>query len=315
MESPLDVSAGGGAAAVTGHGHPDYARALAEFGTPRQLPRCGGWILERQIPGTSHRDAMGCYPLFACQNWSNLKEDLEALGRDLVSLAIAPDPFGDYQLTDLESTFDLVRPFKEHVVVDFHGPWESQIIRHHRRKYRRAFEEMEVRRCDCPQDYIDDWVRLYDHLIATRGIRDMRAFSRQSLSLQLGVPGAALFVAIHKNKVIGGLSLYQQGDVAYAQLTATDELGYELGASYAIHLTAMRYYSDKVRWFNFAGVPGVKGTGGDGLRWFKQGWSKATRPAYFCGRILDRETYQTLSHGQGDEAGAYFPAYRVGEFS
>lgn len=300
---------------VTGHAHPSYAEALAEFGRPRALPQCEGWILEREIPGTSHRDAMGCYPLFSCPNWSGLKEDIDALGTDLVSVAMVPDPFGEYQLSDLENSFDFVRPFKEHVVVDLHGPWESQIIRHHRRKYRRAFEEMETKRCDPPQDYLDDWIKLYGYLITTHQIKDMRTFSRRSLSLQLGVPGASLFVAIHRDRVIGALSLYQQGNVAYAQLTAVDELGYELGASYAIHLTAMRYYADKVRWFNLAGVPGVSDTGGEGLRWFKQGWSKQTRPVYFCGRVFDRKLYDTLSEAKGISAEGYFPAYRVGEFA
>ncbi len=40
-----------------------YAESLAEFGRPRELAKCGGWILERKIPGTDLHDAMGCYPL------------------------------------------------------------------------------------------------------------------------------------------------------------------------------------------------------------------------------------------------------------
>ena len=55
---------------MSGYMHLGYAESLVEFGTPRELPRSGGWVLERQIPGFSYRDAMGCYPLFACQDWS-----------------------------------------------------------------------------------------------------------------------------------------------------------------------------------------------------------------------------------------------------
>ena len=156
------------------------------------------------------------------------------------------------------------RPFKEHIVIDLAGPWESKIIRHHRRKCRRAFESVEVLRCETPQDYLDAWVQLYEHLVVTHEIEGMRTFSRRSLSQQLDVPGASLFVAIHDGRVVAALTTYQRDDVAYAHLTAADKIGYELGASYAIHLVAIRYYVGKVRWFNLTGVPGLSDAGGAG---------------------------------------------------
>src|SRR5436190_23288915 len=95
----------------TGYMHPRYAQSLAEFGSPRHLPRSGGWILEREIPGFPYRDAMGCYPLFACRDWSRLHEDLEELHSDLVTLTLVADPFGDYDLSTLQHCFgDLVSP-------------------------------------------------------------------------------------------------------------------------------------------------------------------------------------------------------------
>ena len=300
---------------VTGHAHAGYAEALAEYGRPREMPHCGGWLLERDIPGASCRDAMGCYPLFSCADWAGLREDVDGLGTDLVSLAMVPDPFGAYALEDLEQTFDFVNPFKEHVVVDLQGPWEARIDRHHRYMCRRALRHMEIRRCVSPQDYLDDWVRVYGYLVERHGIEDMRAFSRASLARQLDVPGASFFVAVHDDRVVGALLLYQQMDVAYAQLTGVDEVGYKLGASYALFFSAMQYYADKTRWCNLSGVPGVNDRGGEGLRWFKRGWSKQTRCVYFCGRVFDRKTYEALSEARGAEAGHYFPAYRVGEFS
>jgi hypothetical protein len=80
---------------VTGYLHPLYAESLSEFGTPYELARCRGWILKRQIPGFSYYDAMGCYPLFPCQDWSKLSGDLEELGDQLVCLSVVTDPFGD----------------------------------------------------------------------------------------------------------------------------------------------------------------------------------------------------------------------------
>ena len=47
---------------LIGYAHPDYPLSLKESGEPYELPRCGGWILIRPIPGTIYEDAMGCYP-------------------------------------------------------------------------------------------------------------------------------------------------------------------------------------------------------------------------------------------------------------
>ncbi|MFN2432186.1 MAG: hypothetical protein ABR599_05105, partial [Gemmatimonadota bacterium] len=98
-----------------GYLHEAYVEALREFGTPRRLPASGGWILEREIPGTRHRDAIGCYPLFTCLNWQRLREDLEQLQGELVSLTIVADPLAAPDRSELVRAFpDLARPFKEH---------------------------------------------------------------------------------------------------------------------------------------------------------------------------------------------------------
>ena len=99
---------------VTGYLHSKYAESLGEFGTPRKLPRCGGWILGRQIPGSPHHDAMGCYPLFVCQDWGQLQSDIEALDAEIVSLSLVTDPFGNYDEQLLGLCFpDVLIPFKE----------------------------------------------------------------------------------------------------------------------------------------------------------------------------------------------------------
>ena len=69
---------------MTGYLHPLYAESLAEFGAPRRLARCGGHLLARKIPGGDGHDAMGCYPLFCCPDWSGLRDDLEEARDQLV---------------------------------------------------------------------------------------------------------------------------------------------------------------------------------------------------------------------------------------
>lgn len=120
------------ARAVTGYGHRAYAASLAEFGAPRHLQHCDGWILEREIPGTTDRDAMGCYPLFACRDWSRVGQDLAAIDSRFVSLTLVADPFGDHTPELLAECFpDVCKPFKEHCVVNLECRPEDFLCVHH----------------------------------------------------------------------------------------------------------------------------------------------------------------------------------------
>ena len=151
---------------MTGYLHPGYAQSLAEFGTPRELPRSGGWILERQIQGFPYQDARGCYPLFACQDWSQLHADLDDIGNELVSLSLVSDPFGDYDIAYLHRCFkDVVLPFKEHFVIDLCRPMNTVVSSHHRRYARKAFQRVYVEMCDDPMLFINEWVDLYANKI------------------------------------------------------------------------------------------------------------------------------------------------------
>jgi hypothetical protein len=147
---------------VTGYLHPEYAQSLSEFGIPRALPRCGGWILKRSIPGFPDCDAMGCYPLFACQDWSQLYSDIEVLEGELVSLSIVTDPFGKYNRKYLNQCFENVVPFKEHFIVDLHQQINKCISKHHGRYAQKALQCIHVEKPEKPVDFIDDWVKLYD---------------------------------------------------------------------------------------------------------------------------------------------------------
>src|SRR5690606_12990561 len=49
-------------AMTSGYLHPRYAESHRAYGTPRELPNAGAWIIERAVPGFPDRDAMGCYP-------------------------------------------------------------------------------------------------------------------------------------------------------------------------------------------------------------------------------------------------------------
>jgi len=301
---------------MTGYLHSDYAASLCEFGAPRVLPRCEGWILERQIPDFSDRDAMTCYPLFACRDWSQLGADLEETGRDLVSLAVVTDPFGAYDVAYLRGCFqDVVRPFKAHFTIKLGHPLQSFVSRHHRRYARKALRNLEVEKCDDQLLFLDDWIACYATLIERHHIKGLTAFSRLAFTRQLQVPGRVMFRAVHEGVTVGILLWYIQNQIGYYHLGAYSPLGYELRTSFALFWTAIEYFTDLgLQWLNLGAGAGVTGEGTDGLSRFKQGWSTGTRTAYFCGRIFCQPRYREITQAKGLAENGYFPAYRQGEF-
>ena len=302
---------------MNGYSHPAYAASLAEFGTPRHLPRCNGWLLERSIPDTRFRDAMGCYPLFACQDWSQLKSDLDELGNELVSVALVADPFGNHDPALLRRSFpDRVTPFKEHLVTDLSRLPESFVAREHRRKARRALEHVAVEHCADATHFVDEWNKLYANLIQRHGIRGLSAFSEASFKAQLAVPGIAMFRAVHEDETVGMTLWYADRDVAYYHLGAYSDMGYELEASFAILWYVLDYFSKQnVQWLDLGAGAGLSSDGeADGLTRFKRGWATGTRTAYFCGRVFDRVKYEEAMRARRIAGTDYFPAYRKGEF-
>jgi hypothetical protein len=300
---------------VTGYLHPRYAGSLAEFGMPLPLPESGGHLLARQIPGTEWQDAMGCYPLFCCQHWTRLPEDIEDLRDGMVSVALVADPMGNYDEPLLRRCFDHLVKFKEHFVADLSQPLESHSSATHRKFARRAQRRMSIEVCANPVDYLDAWTELYGHLVRRHHLSEIKAFSKDAFAQQLAVPGMVMFRASEGDETIGMDLWYLQGDTAQGHLAAMNERGYELQAAYGLKLAVIEYFTGKARWLNLGGGAGLDVAATDGLTAFKRGWAGQTRTAWFCGRILQPERYQEILRQRNLNPGGYFPAYRAGEFN
>jgi hypothetical protein len=300
---------------VTGYMHPGYAASLAEFGSPLELQRCEGWLLERDITGTGSKDAMGCYPLFACRDWSQLERDLVDLEGKLVCVTIVADPFGNHDRQLLERCFDTVSVIKEHYAADLTAPADAIVSKHNRSYALKALNHVKVQVCQKPIELLDEWVLLYHSLIERHAIRGIRAFSRKSFEKQLAVPGLVALRA-ERERVAVGIDLYYiQGDTAYAHLLACSPQGYRLRASYALKWYAILHFTGRVRWIDWGGGAGITARDADGLVAFKRGWATCTRPAYFCTKILDNLKYREIVRARGLGHSGYFPTYREGEFS
>ena len=258
---------------------------------------------------------MGCYPLFCCHDWTRLREDLDELRDRLVSVTLVTDPFGQYDEPLLRKTFDVVIPYKEHFVADLGGPWEQATSASHRKFARRALRAVAIEVLSRPHDGLDDWDRLYAHLVARHDIKGLRAFSRASFAAQLRVPGMVAFRAAVGAQTVGMHLWYAQGDAAYSHLSAYSDAGYDLRVSYALNWAANEYFAGKIRWLVLGAGAGTTAGGGGGLTEYKRGWSTGVRQVYFCGRTLNPAQYEALTRARGRPATEYFPAYRQGEFA
>ncbi len=297
-----------------GYAHADYVGSLSEFGEPFSLPRCAGWLLRRRIPESEWHDAMGPYPLFFCEDWSQIGADLEDLGSDIVSVVLVTDPFAETDLGQLGSTFDHVVRFKDHYVVDLDQDPGAFVRSSHRVRARRALRSVDVQVADRPWELLGDWQRLFETLCRRHAITGMRAFSRDAFEGQLRIDGLVMFVASARGEVIGLDLWYVDHDIAYGHLAAFSDLGYELGASYATKWTMLEYFTGRVSWVDLMGTAGRSNRNDDGLAAFKSGWSTGTRPTFLCGRILKPELYDQLARRSGATTD-YFPAYRDGELA
>jgi hypothetical protein len=139
----------------------------------------------------------------------------------------------------------------------------------------------------------------------------LRVFSRTAFQRQWSVPGLVMFKALNDGRTVGLNTWYVQGDVAYGHLGATTDRGYEVSASYALHISAIEFFSGRVKWLHLGGSAGSKTGVLDGLTRFKAGWATETRTAYLCGRVFQPAQYSMLPSGEG----TCFPAYRSAEFS
>ena len=299
----------------TGYQHSDYAAAFREFATPKQLRGCDGWILVRSTPILPYRDAIGCYPLFACKNWSGLRNDLSALRDELVCLSLVADPFGPISHTDLTAAFDNVIHYKNHLVTDLRTLPARPTDGTTRRNLSKALKHCELEVCEHPIEYLEDWLTLYHGLVQRHGISGIRAFSRKSFETMLRVPGLVMLRASNQGQTIGLHTWMISGDRAYGHLGATNDLGYRYMAAYALYWYAIEVMKRHVEWLDLGAAPDTP-DGTSGLTRFKQRWATGTRPTYLCSRIFDQEKYRELTASSLARCSTdFFPAYRVGGFA
>lgn len=302
---------------MNGYASQRYAMSLTEFGQPLALQHCKGHVLVRNIPSTPYADAVGCYPLFNCDDWDALHKDLTWMasdgGPDLVALALVTDPFGDYNEALLASYFpDLARPYKNHFVVDLNEPANVGVTKHHRYYAQRSIKSLDIDICESPYTHYEEWVSLYQQLTERHQLTGVQAFSPAAFSAQLQLTGMTMIRALYEDTCVSAHLWITQGDVVHSHLAASSKEGYRLMAPYAVYATALQWFRGRARWLNLGAGSGVEQDDHSGLTRFKSGWTKLTRPSWLCGIIFNPSTYHALTAETGKAGAPFFPAYRAG---
>lgn len=299
---------------MEGYAHPLYAEAFVEWGQPIYLNHSRGWLIKRSISGTVLFDAMGPYPLFFCEDWNALLDDFQEISSELVGVSLVISPFDSFPMEFFQQYFDIIKPYKDHYILDTGVPIEQAVSKICLRDARRSLKDVFIDYVVAPDIDVDEWMPLYDSLIRRHSIEGIRAFSRASFSKQIAVPNTHFFRAWHAGELIGGNLYYLQQDVAYGHLLALNDEGYRLGASHAITLVAIQTLAKQVKWIDYGGAAGSGNEKPSGLQKFKKGWTNLGRPTYFCAKIFNQEKYEELIAKRPNADPDWFPAYRSGDF-
>ena len=286
-------------------------KSLSEFGALLTLQNASGYLIKRRVPHSEYFDCMGCYPLFACRYPEALAADLRSLPDEIVSVTLVPDPWAGLEREELTRSFDLIRPFKTHYVVDLDIPFNAYMRRHHRYYSRRALRQADVQLAENPSLHADEWSALYQHLVTRKKIQSLSAFSYRSLSIQLQVPGCHYFRGVIKGEVHGALVCYLDRGVVYPHLISTTSEGQKACLQYALFWTAIEAFRGRARWFLFGSVPGHtdRSNSSTGLGFFKAGWATGICQSHIYGRVHNRVKYCKLAKEVSADQG-FFPAYR-----
>lgn len=306
-KSDSSVSGSRGKARETEAGRPLYATLEYARAFGFKVIEIEEWrtaVLVRDIPSSSWKDALGCYPLAAIDREADLEAGLNRLREaGLVSVALVPDPVMGPSAKELEA-FSVCRPFKTHYLID-RNIEAARVPQTHRRWMRKASRLCEITRVKLREN-LPEWLKLYNLIVARHNVQDIQRFSPSYFRALAQMSGVDAFAAKVDGRIVAMALWVRSPEVTYYHLGASDDEGYLTHAMYGVFSAAIERYQD-CRFIHLGGAAGVAQTG-SGLANFKRGFANREVTAYFCGASLNPERYAVLAESRSSSF--FFPAYR-----
>lgn len=287
------------AAGRYGYHHPSYAESFTAVGQVRHLRGSGSWLLTRPVAGTPWRDALLGYPHLVARDPRGLHDDVQAVAAlaDIVAVSALTDPLSGLDEERLRPSFpDLVRVDARHYIADLVSFWPA---RDHRRAVREALRRVDVDVEDAPADLVPAWEALAGAALPGTEL----GLSAESLARQLALPGCVAFSALAADGPVAMAVVYVSGEDATLHALTTSPAGEALGARYALVQTIVEDMAGR-------GLRRLDLGSADAEPAFMEGWTQELRPAYRCGRVVDRLAYDELVASAGTRNSAAFPSYR-----
>lgn len=288
----------------------EYVSSYAHVGEPLEIPEWGCWILKRPIGNTGLYDALGGYPAWIVKPNADIQKGLlrlKSLG--FVSFVCVPDNYYCPSISELSQYFEIVHPFKDHYLYD-KRLGEFKYSKHHRYECRQALKSVVVKIISLTH-HISEWVALYQCLVRRHQISGFLAYPASALCKIASLDKELTTIAAFQNNILVSCHLWvAYGGQVSSFLAASNTIGYEARASYAIYDKAIQYFGENSL-INFGGSAGIQTNAHAGLAKFKSGFANTCKKAYILGSVLDREKYQDLCKLTNTlNIENFFPAYR-----
>jgi hypothetical protein len=287
----------------------EYAHAFIKAGfEPIYLPCNNIWVLKRPIPNTELFDAIGCYPITPFIGSVDFKTDQATLvEHNIVSVVLVTDVLNQPSYIDLVRSFHYVMEYKEHYIYDVNSEQQSY-SKHHLAMLKKAKQGCEVKLVELA-DYLDTWYSLYSKLITKHSITGIQAFEYDYFLQLVNVRGLVTCAAFKEDNIVSMHIWLRYKNYLYSHLAASNDIGYQVMASYAIYDFAISYAkNNNCSTIDLGGGAGAN-TASKGLVFFKKGFANKIEHCHIAGYIANHDAYHKLS--SNTEQSNFFPLYRA----
>lgn len=272
-----------------------------------------GAVLSRPIPGTSLRDVLYPYPMFALLDEPQLLGALRALSAGgIVTATFVTDPL--HGIAPNPSEWNLARPWKDHLVVDNSIPGACSFSSKVRYYSNRASSKFGLRVEFVEEDrarFLGTWLDLWGCLVGRHDLRGLKALSPNYFKTLFELKEVLLAVLSDSEEIHSIHIWILDGDRCYSHLHASDDQAYSASGNYLLYSAALSWMRD--RGFRVCLLGSSSGAGtDDGLFQFKKQFANSSAGNFLLGCITDGQAYGEMT-GSTSYAGGYFPAYREGE--